>query len=300
MLTVKGARPRLALMGTARADDAVVREDRRLDGLTRDWLAGLGSSNTRDAYGRDLASFRIWCEGHGRAPLEAGAAEIDSYRDACDDEGAGRATIARRLSALSSFFDHAVSAAAVRVNPVVGVDRPPPRARPTGTGPVSLDRAESAALFEAAVDLGPKVGTLVALLLWDGLKLGEALALDVARLDGRGRSLRATVLRRRAAVVVPLDERSARAIERYLCGREDGPLLLGESPTHGTGSRLTRFGADFLLKQAARHAGLERPVSANTLRRTYIADAHRRGSSVEDIQRQVGHRNTRDTRRYLT
>lgn len=267
-----------------------------VDGLTRAWLDGLASAHTRDAYRRDLAVFRAWCAAECELPLEVGAGEVGRYRDACGDAGAGPATILRRLSALSSFFDHAVAAAAVERNPVTGVGRPAPA---TATSP-ALDESEALALFDAAVDLGPKVAVLVALLLWDGLKLGEALALDAAEIQGPGRSLRATVVRRRQRVSVPLDERSALAIRWHLDGRDQGPLLLGDSPTLGPGSRLTRFGADFLLKRAATRADLGRTISANTLRRTYIANAHRGGTPVEDIRHQVGHHSARDTRRYLT
>jgi integrase len=76
-------------------------------------------------------------------------------------------------------------------------------------------------------------------------------------------------------------------------------LLVGDSPIQDRSERLSRFGADFLLKRAANMAGLQ-PVSANTLRRTYITLSHRDGAAVEDISRRVGHASARDTLRYLT
>jgi integrase/recombinase XerD len=259
------------------------------------WLDDLSSAHTRDAYGRDLVAFITWCDVNGHDLLGVGVAEVSDYRDDCDDQGVRPATVARRLSALASFFAHALTAHAITSNPVDDVERP---AAPSGTQPSGLDEHDALALLDAAGAVGPKVVVLVALLMLDGLKLAEALALDVDQLHGSGWSMRATIVRRGQAQDLALDGRTARAITAYLKGRTSGPLLVGESPTQDRSRRLTRFGADFLLKRAAGRAGLE-PVSANTLRRTYIALSHRDGAAVEDISRRVGHASARDTRRYL-
>ncbi len=271
-------------------------EGERFEVLVDDWLDGLASENTRDAYRRDLTAFNDWCGGEGGSALTAAGDDIDRYRDACGEGGAGQATIARRLSALSSFYEHARQAEAVGSNPVEHVRRPAPSA----TAAAGLDDQQAAKLFAAAEALGSKVAVLVGLLLWDGMKLGEALGLDVEQIEKTRAGLQATVSRRGESRFVPLDRRTANAIRHYLAGRAEGPLLVGASPTQDAGMRLTRFGADFLLKQAADHAGLGRAVSANTLRRSYITAARRNGTPVDDIRRHVGHTATRDTHRYLT
>ena len=63
--------------------------------------------------------------------------------------------------------------------------------------------------------------------------------------------------------------------------------------------RLTRFGADHLIKQAATAARIERPVSANVLRRTHVATAERAGVPIDDIRHTMGHIDVRTTRRYM-
>ena len=271
-------------------------EDQRFEFVVAAWLERLGSRNTRDAYRRDVAAFKDWCVEEVCSPLSVGGDDIDRYHAACRANGAGEAVIARRLSALSSFYEHARQTEAVASNPVEHVRRP---ARSAAPAP-SLDDQEAADLFAAAEALGSKVAVLVGLLLWDGMKLGEALGLDVEQLQRTRQGLRATVTRRDESRSVLLDRRTAGAIRRYLGGRVVGPLLVGASPTQQAGLRLTRFGADFLLKQAADLAGLGRAVSANTLRRSYIRAARRNGTPLDDIRRHVGHTTTRDTRRYLT
>jgi site-specific recombinase XerD len=272
----------------------VVREP-SAERLVAAWLDELESARTRDAYGRDVAAFVTWCDANGHDLLRVGLAEVSGFRDECEAEGFRSATIARRLSALASFFNHALVAQVVDMNPVTAVTRPPVRTEAVRVG---LEELDAVALLAAAGEIGPKVVVLVALLLVEGLRLAEALALDVEHLHRSGRRMQATVTRRGAAQSVALDRRTSAAIAKYLAGRTHGPLLIGESPTNDGGTRLTRFGADFLLKRAAAEAGLE-PLSANTLRRTHIAASHRDGVSVEKIADRVGHANPRDTRRYL-
>jgi site-specific recombinase XerD len=257
----------------------------------------LKSENTRDAYARDLEGFRWWCVEKGRSPLDASTLEIERYCDACGDRGASRASIMRRLSALSSFFDYAVEALAVAGNPARSAGRPfPVELAEQG----SLSDAEADALYEAALGLGEREAVLVGVLLWDGLKLGEALALDLGDVATRGAGVWVWVRRRAGSDELRLDRRSAKAMRRYVAGRERGPLFVGRSPTRAADVRLTRFGGDYVVKQAVRAAGLDgRGVSANTLRRSYMASAHRHGSTVEAIQARVGHRSERETRRYL-
>ena len=88
------------------------------------------------------------------------------------------------------------------------------------------------------------------------------------------------------------------ALERS--SSKPGPLLTGRSHGRPGPIRLTRFGADHLLKQAAAEAGIPRPVSANVLRRTHVTTAQRAGVPIEEIRQSMGHRDVRTTRRYLS
>jgi integrase len=92
--------------------------------------------------------------------------------------------------------------------------------------------------------------------------------------------------------------RSVGELERY--SPSPGPLFVGPPRSRADPIRLTRFGADHLLKQAAAAAGIKRPVSANVLRRTHVTAAQRAGVPIEEIRQHMGHRDVRTTRRYLT
>ncbi len=66
-----------------------------------------------------------------------------------------------------------------------------------------------------------------------------------------------------------------------------------------TSSRITRFGADYLIKQASLAAGLDNAISANVLRRSHVAAARRRGVHIMDTRDRMGHQDVRTTHRHL-
>ena len=231
----------------------------------------------------------------GAARSRATAADVDSFEQACADAGASEATVARRVSALSSFFTFATSRGAVLESPVPGDRRLPTTATPTA----DLDARQLADLIHSSGRLGDRATLLVGLMLFDGLKLAEVLAADADDVSLTPRTARITVERRGDPVELRLDPRTTSALTSYLDGRTRGPLLLGESPTR-VPSRLTRFGADYLLKRISAEAGLDRPISANTLRRSYVASAFADGATVEAIRDQLGHTDSRTTRRHLS
>jgi site-specific recombinase XerD len=273
--------------------------DRRTARLVTDWLAKHPSVNTQSAYRHDVEAFVRWCRATGRRPLAAGPADIDAYRDQCLADGVAAATVARRLSGIASFFRYAAERGAVPGDPVEGVGRP--ASADPADSPV-LDGAELAGLIGSASGFGPKAAALVALLSLDGLKLGETLAMDIDDASlGRGRASVA-VTRRGDRTEVPISATTAGLLRAYIGRRQTGPLFLGDSPAarHAAGqARLTRFGADFILKRAGAAAGIDKPVSATVLRRSYIAGAHLAGRAMADISRQVGHREVRETARFV-
>jgi site-specific recombinase XerD len=269
---------------------------RRFEALVADWIGSHHSPNTQAAYRGDLEQFLLWWDrNRRRGPLSATPADVDRFASACADVGGSEATVARRVSALSSFFTFAVARGAVARSPVRGTRRPPTTATPTA----DLSARQLTALLRSTARLGDRATLLVGLMLFDGLKLNEVLAADAGDVsftpDGRSQ----LSLPRRRNPRRQLDPRTATAMVSYLDGRTEGPLLLGESPTRPP-SRLTRFGADYLLKRISAEAGLRRAISANTLRRGYVASAFAGGASVQSIRDDLDHTDARTTRRHLS
>src|SRR4051794_39561653 len=66
------------------------------------------SANTEAAYRTDLRHLAAWCAGGQELSLlTLSAADLARYRTACELAGASPATVARRLSAITSFSIYA-------------------------------------------------------------------------------------------------------------------------------------------------------------------------------------------------
>ncbi len=212
---------------------------------TERWLGELRSDNTRAAYRRDLAVFLDWLTAMGHDAAAANASTLSDFRDFCIARGAGAATVNRRLSTVSSFyrFASATSGPGAGIGPL-----PAARVERTPVGDASptapLPPRPAAKVFRAALDLGPRPAALVGLLLHDGLKLQEAIAIDVAAVRTRTDPVTLDLARRGGPVRIALDPRSAPPVRVCARGRSEGPLLMSRSSAVGSDdAALTRFGA---------------------------------------------------------
>ncbi len=150
-----------------------------------------------------------------------------------------------------------------------------------------------------AVTSDQRTALLIRLLLLEGFGLGEILALDHEQIVGSRHSMSAQLQRhgRPQSIVLHVDTCAAVATLQRSAGTT-GPLLSAAQPA-GAGQRITRFGADYLIKQAAFAAGLDTSVSANVLRRSHVAAAQRRGVHILDTRDRMGHSDVRTTHRHL-
>ena len=266
-------------------DDSVAWQ-RAVDGF----LDSLSSPNTRSAYRTDMAAFARWCAQQGHQPLHVGRQSVESFRAQCHTDGIGASTVARRVAALNGFLRHTSEP-----SPESGADTA--KAPTPSSTTESLPERDRDVVLDSLAAHDVRTRLLVAMLLLDGLKLDEVLRLDVDHVGGRPPST-VTVGRDGNEHVLPLDPYTAAALAAHLRPRRSGPLLASERGRSGDG-RLTRFGADYLLKKVGRSAGLRSPLSANVLRRTHAETAHRQGASLDEIRRRMGHDDVRTTRRYI-
>lgn len=274
--------------------DIPIRIDVSLAEATELWLSRYSSANTRAAYGADVRGFFTW-RGGAPAGLEITPEELAEYRTERASAGASPATIDRQFAALRAFYGAARELGWCDQNPFGS--RPPAAAAPSETP--SLTPGEVSRLREASA-VEPRTDVLVHLLLGEGLRLAEVLALDHADVSGSRHAKRLRIVRHGNPAAVELDRaasQSVGALERS--SPKPGPLFTGPSRGRSGPARLTRFGADHLLKQAAASAGIERPVSSNVLRRAHVATAQSAGATIDEIRRNMGHRDVRTTRRYL-
>lgn len=261
------------------------------------WLSAQHSLNTSAAYRSDLDTFGNWCARQGAIPLTADTATLVAFQAAREAAGDSASTIRRRWSALSSFYDFIVERNMRSINPTLGVDRPKVLpGDPSPTVRLSEDVVASCRAVAAALD--PRLEALVALLVCDGLKLAEVLALDIDDVSTRSSATTITVRRRGQSKRIVLDQDSGRAVRRCIGKRRGGPVFVSErSSKSDAPDRLSRFGADHLIRQLRIDDTTER-VTANALRRFHINTHRGSGEVLDDVRDRSGLAHVRGVRRY--
>jgi site-specific recombinase XerD len=277
--------------------------------FTEAWLRNRRlSEHTRAAYRRDVAGWLAWCAAHELEPLRASFLDVNAYGRALEatvDPRSGRpltpATVARKLSALSSWYDFLTKLHAVGANPVAGADRP--RVARDHSGTVGLTPQEVDALLAAAdAASGPHAArnrAVVGLLADLGLRVGELVGLDLHDIGyERGhRSVRFVGKggrpRRRA-----LTPGTSAALDAYLVVRP-GPAEGAVFLTAG-GARLDRHTVFRLVRRLAQQAGIPAwaKLSPHSLRHAFATTTRAEGVPLEDVQDAMGHADPRTTRRY--
>jgi site-specific recombinase XerD len=284
--------------------------------FTEAWLANRRlSEHTRAAYRRDVAGWLDWCAGRDLDPLRATFLHVNAYArdlESTVDPRSGRrlsqATVARKLSGLSSWYAFLAKLGAVGANPVAGADRPAVSRDHSAT--VGLTPQEVDALLAAAQadtkPAGARGRAALALLADLGLRVGELISLDLDDLGyERGhRSVRFVGKgghpRRRA-----LTPGTAAALDAYLTQRAAAagvPVeqLTGALLVTATGNRLDRHAVFRLVRRLARQAGIPAwaKLSPHSLRHAFATTARAEGVPLEDVQDAMGHADPRTTRRY--
>lgn len=246
------------------------------------------------SYARDLDDFALWCEDRRLGPLEVRRAHVDLWHRELEAAGRRPSTIARQLSPVSRFFRLAVDDELVERNPVAGVRRP----RVGSDSPrLGLDRDQAHALLEAAAGAGVRDHALACLLVLNGLRISECIAVAAGDL-GEGRGHRVVRVRRKggAMVDVPLAPRTSAALEALaeLRASDAGGVLFVD----GEERPLDRFDAARIVRRLARRAGVRHRVSPHSLRHTLVTAALDAGVPLRDVQDAAGHADPRTTRRY--
>lgn len=306
--------PSGALVGPARTDlDRTDVVDDRLGRLAAGWLLGYSSPHTRRAYARDLTGWAHWCAGLHVDPLHADRVHVDAWaRHLTEGQALAPATVSRRLAAVSAFYRWCVLEQHLPTNPAVHVRRP--EVDPDASTTLGLSADQARALLASAAEHSPRMLALVALLLVDGLRISEALGLDVDDVQGVDRGHRIADLRRKGgrAARAALPPLVADAIDTYLAHRAGLDPKPSDVAPSGRGALVrplfvTRTGARWRPGNAARalaalaaHAGVPGAarITPHVLRHAAITLALDAGVPLHEVQDFAGHRDPRSTRRY--
>lgn len=205
-----------------------------------------------------------------------------------------RSTIARKLSALRSFFRFLVRTGRLAADPSVGVATP--RARRRLPVHLSLDETDRLLAAPAGARLADARDRAILEVLYSaGLRVGELTALDWDRLDWDADVARVLGKGRRERLA-PIGRHARDALARYhrLLGLpRSGPMFRNHR-----GGRLTARSVARMLARRLAAAGIARPASPHALRHTFATHMLGAGADLRAIQELLGHRSLSTTQRY--
>lgn len=282
---------------------------RRAEGLAEGTLAGEALALKR--FGTWLAARGIGSAGQVRREDVTGWAEElarHRYRRTAETESRPLLPKSRHdlLAAVRRFFAWMVRRRRLLADPSASLMlRHPKRGLPKAVPSEEEMARLLAAPGRSALEL--RDAALLALLYGTGLRRSEAAALDVSDLD----LVERTVLVKRGkggrGRLVPMGTEAAERLRLYLTSGRPELSAGGRSPALFVGARrdaahrgrrLSPKTVSALVKEAALRAGLEKSVTAHSLRHACATHMLRAGAGVRHVQELLGHAHVATTTIY--
>ena len=268
------------------------------------------SAHTVSAYRRDLIEFIAFVDRHldnedwswqgiDRLTMRAFAGHLARRR-------LSRRTIARKLSALRSFFKHLHREDIVDANPARTVRSPKlERTLPTWMTHPEIEKAFALAENRSAEGTfrGTRDHAILELFYGAGLRLSEVQTLDLARVDLIGEQVK-VLGKGRKERIVPLGRAAVTAIRRYEPRRTE---MLHRHPESGDrhalflserGRRISRRQLQNVVTAMLRTIADDAGLSTHSLRHSFATHLLDAGADLLAVKELLGHSSLSTTRIY--
>ncbi|MGB9711891.1 MAG: site-specific tyrosine recombinase XerD [Dissulfurimicrobium sp.] len=273
--------------------------------LLDDFLAHLtvergASVKTLEAYSRDILDFIDGLGGDKACgPGAVSSSDVLVWLKTQRNRGFSPRTLARRLSALRSFFRFLSEGYGVDPTPLTVINNP----RIGLSLPDQLSIPEVNALLEAPDCLKPiglRDKALLEVSYACGLRASEAVTLRLDQIDRKLSYIRVSGKGEKERVV-PIGETAVYWLDRYL--KEARPCMLGKAAsfyvfTGRDGRPLTRQRFWQILKTYAAMKGIRHRISPHTLRHSFATHLLERGADLRAVQMLLGHSSITTTQIY--
>jgi len=256
------------------------------------------SQNSLDAYGRDLAALRAFCE-----PLTGAAFPkeevLQSYVNQLYKKDLTPRTIARNLSAIRSFFHFLVAEELVAADPTEHLASP----KQWSTIPKFLNREQIEKLISApdlAKPSGLRDRAMLELLYATGIRVSELIQLRTSNLDASLGIVRVTGKGNKQRLV-PVHAAALRAVSGYV-EQARAQLLKGKTSPYlfitARGAAMTRQAFWASIKLNGKKAGIFHGLSPHVLRHTFATHLLEGGADLRSVQSMLGHADLSTTEIY--
>lgn len=263
------------------------------------------SPNTIIAYRDDLESFIGFLSNDyltmGRDQLDLKRVDhlaVRSYLAHLSRRKLARATVARHLSALRSFFKYLVREEIVEANPARTVTTP----KREKHLPAVLQTSDVALLMEqpdTSTTLGTRDAAWLELLYASGLRISELTGVDLDDLELKSRLVKVRGKGSKERIV-PFGSKAETALRAYLAVRGELVRNVEEQAVfvNFRGDRITTRSVRRLFEGYVRDASLRAGVSPHTMRHSFATHLLNAGADLRGIQELLGHASLSTTQKY--
>jgi integrase/recombinase XerC len=259
------------------------------------------SPNTISSYESDLIQFQVFLDEElgSSKPSSVDVLAIRSFLAHLHAEGLSRASVARKLAALRTFFRFLQREGTIAKNPARLVSTP----RLDRKLPARIEEGEVERLLgapDATDPLGRRDRAMLELLYGAGLRVGELVALDLSACDLDSRLLR-VLGKGKKERIVPFGEPAEEALRSYLRDRR-ALVALGEGTDalflNHRGGRLTARSVRRLMDRYLKLTALRSGLSPHSLRHAFATHLLENGCDLRAIQELLGHESLSTTQKY--
>lgn len=260
------------------------------------------SEHTLLSYQKDLLAFSSFMQERSGTAIfweQVGPLDIRAYLSELNNKQYARRTIARRISALRSFYKFMVRENVLEYSPLTKIHSP----KLDKKLPTFLDEIEITELLELpdAKPLGIRDRAVLEMLYATGCRVSELVGLTLERVDianrfvmllGKGNKER----------LVPIGHTCCEAMQTYYNMRR--LLMKKYQQTHefifvnNRGGALTDRSVRRILEKYINMLALHKHVSPHTIRHTFATHLLEHGADLRSVQELLGHANLSTTQIY--
>ncbi|MBO5602186.1 MAG: site-specific tyrosine recombinase XerD [Prevotella sp.] len=257
------------------------------------------TSNTVDAYERDLQKLLTYLDGEKIKPENVELEDLQHFAASLHDIGVTARSQCRILSGIRSFYKFLVTDGYIQDDPTELLESPQ-----LGDHLPEVLSVEEIDMIESAIDLskweGHRNRAIIEVLFSCGLRVSELTNLKLSnlyldeeyvRVEGKGRKER----------LVPISQKAIKELGYWFEDRRLMNIKKGEEDyvfLNRRGAHLTRTMILIMVKKYAEEAGIKKTISPHTFRHSFATALLEGGADLRVIQAMLGHESIGTTEIY--
>lgn len=252
------------------------------------------SSHTIASYLIDLKQARDFLANKDVQKIER--LDVRKYLAHLKGKDLKKRSVARKLSALRSFFRFLMRDGYVNSNPLAGISAP----KLEKFLPIFLDVRKVSKLIESPDPksiLGIRDRAILETLYSTGIRVSELVSLNLDRVDFIGGVIK-VLGKGKKERIVPIGDRALRKIREYLTKRTRQRKSATVLFLNKNNKRLTDRGVQNLIKKYIRIIALRENVSPHTFRHSFATHLLDKGADLRSVQELLGHASLSTTQIY--